>query len=508
MKSFRLTKTPEQKQSQEIKESKNLEGLNEFFSLLSSVPEKREVVKEAITEDVIYETIAPIPEQIAPPVIDNTTFVDSVAASISKTVTHESVFELPNAAKPDKDIAIIQKKIQDMQNWLSKITMAGPGSGEVNFRWLDDVDRSTIGNTDQILRYNPTSKKFFFGQLSGDQGPIKSLTFDQNGPGVTAVPGMVTWNKIEDCLDIHHADGTILQAGLEEHTQVWNNSAVVIPNGAVLYFDGVHFDGEETPIAKLYIADGSVRPLMTMGIATSDILPNSFGRATKRGKIHGINTTGSDVGQNWNVGDMLWASDTIPGKMTIDQPTAPKLAVYQAVVLKKHATEGVVLTQHTVFPRLYYANYFDTTDQTAAAINTPYKVKYDSVDIASGFHLDAAKTQIIAENHGLYNFSFSAQVKSTNSSTSSIWIWYRKGTAGSLSTSANDVPYTATEVTISSNTAILAPAWNFAVSLQPNEYFELLWAVNSTTVKLAAPTPTAFCPAVPSILMSVTQVNL
>lgn len=41
--------------------------------------------------------------------------------------------------------------------------MTGPGSGEVNFRWLDDVNRNTIGHTDQILRYNPDDKKFFLG---------------------------------------------------------------------------------------------------------------------------------------------------------------------------------------------------------------------------------------------------------------------------------------------------------------------------------------------------------
>jgi hypothetical protein len=46
-----------------------------------------------------------------------------------------------------------------MENWLSKISMAGPGGGEVNLRWLDDVDRSSIANG-RYLKYNQFTNKF------------------------------------------------------------------------------------------------------------------------------------------------------------------------------------------------------------------------------------------------------------------------------------------------------------------------------------------------------------
>ena len=107
--------------------------------------------------------------------------------------------------------------------------------------------------------------------------------------------------------------------------------------------------------------------------------------------------------------------------------------------------------------------------------------------------------EIISEHSGLYNFQFSLQVTSSNSATSSVWVWYRKNGA--------DVPRPATHLTISANGGKLAPAWNFVVSMLPEDYFQLMWATNSTNVSLAADPATAFCPSIPAAIVSVTQVN-
>jgi len=433
----------------------------------------------------------------------NEEIVEKAASEITKSAAsvRENVFNQPIAQTTSPEIGAIQKKIQGLEQWISKVAMTGPGSGEVNFRWLDDVNRDTIGDTDQVLRYNPVDKKFFFDQLSGDQGPIRSMQFDLDGPGVTPVPGMINWNTAEDCLDIHHSDGTILQVGLENYIEVYNNDGATEPiqNGTVVAFKNVFNDEEIT--AQPLIANGDINPLYVIGVVTVDIPVEELGRATILGKVRNLNTTGSDVGETWQRGDILWAHPTLAGKMTRVRPTAPDVAISIAAVLKVDATNGILMVRPTIFPRLFYGSFYSTANQTAAATSTAYPITYNNTSFASGFNIDPDHpSRIVTQVQGLYNYQFSLQVTSSNSSTSAIWIWYRKNGV--------DVPRSATKMTIASNGGLIAPAWNFIETMNPNDYFELMWAVDSTAVSLTAPGTTAFCPSTPSAILSVTQVTL
>ena len=51
-------------------------------------------------------------------------------------------------------------------------------------------------------------------------------------------------------------------------------------------------------------------------------------------------------------------------------------------------------------------------------------------------------------------------------------------------------------------------AWNFIESMEIGEYFQLMWATDSVNVRLHAPSATAFCPSIPSVILTVTQVTL
>ncbi len=412
---------------------------------------------------------------------------------------HTDLFNQPNSKLTDPNIKSIQNKLKHLEDWVSKISMTGPGSGEVNFRWLDDVDRNTIGDTDQILRYNPVDNKFFFGQLSGDQGPVKSLQFDVNGAGITESPQMLSWNSSKDCLNIHQDDGSTLQVGLENYIRVHNSTANTLTNGTVVMFSGVNGDGE-TPTCVPLIANSSAVPLYTIGMLTNDIPSGTNGRATTLGEVRNINTTGSDVGETWVNGDLLWANPSNPGKLTKIKPTAPNVVISVAAVIKVGITDGILLVRPTLFPRLYYGSFFDKTDQAATVntLNVPIAVKYSNTQISSGFHV-ANTTQIVAEHAGLYNYQFSIQVDSTNAgSAQNIWIWYRKN--------GNDVPSTASKISVNKEYKVIA--WNFIESMQINDYFELMWATDSIDVKIVAPPATAFCPDIPSVLLTVTQINL
>lgn len=502
MKSFRITKSKEQIEEQRKVEEHSLKELSEFFNLLiTAKQEERPITEEQIVEhSEIIETIT-VPVEEEPLIVEPKSLVDVTAEQIKQSVK-EAAFELPDAPKPAPEIKILQQKVQDITNWLSKITMTGPGSGEVNLRWLDDVDRNTIVDG-RYLRYDQASKKFVFDDPHAAGIGIQDyIQFNDAGPGIITSPGTISWNPIEDCLDVKQGDGSTLQAGLEQYFRVYNDSNVTLTQGTLVGFGGVHYDDDELPIAVPFLAHQTSMPLYIMGVLTNDIPPYGVGRSTILGKVRTLDTTGdSGLGETWAAGDLLWAHPTMAGRLTKVQPTAPYPAISIAAVLRAHATDGVILVRPSIFPRLWFGRFRDFTNQSAAVINTPYAVRFGQTAIASGMHIDSTYTsRVVADHTGLFKFDIRLQFTSSNSSISKIWVWYR--------VDGTDVVGTGTQYTIASNGGIAVATLPYIVSLQEGHYFELMWAVDSTTVSLMSPAATSFCPSTPCAVIAATQVNL
>lgn len=478
--------------------------LDRFASVLTHVDEIKSTLeekKQQTTEQFIEEIIEALPEEIIEETIAITppTIVEAAAKHVSETVA-PSMFVQPDPPTVGRDIQDIQRKLKLLEGWVGKISMAGPGGGEVNFRYLDDVNRNTMttSNDNWVLEYDASTKKV---QFTENVGPVRTIKINTTGRNIDPVAGMLAWNPDEDCLDIHQADGTTLQTGLENYIRVHNHTGSVIPNGTVVRFAGVEdINSIAVPVVAKYVADSSASPLFLIGVLTTDLAVNGLGRATILGYVRNIDTTGSSVGEVWSRGDLLWGHPTIPGAMTKVRPTAPNVATSIAAVARVGTTDGQLLVRPTVWPRLYYGDWYDTTNQTAAAANTAYPIRVNGTGYVSGFELNADNTAIKALNAGRYNFEFSLQVTSTNSSLARMWIWYRKNNV--------DVPNSATVVTVRENGGKLAPSWNFPVLMDANDTFTLMWATESTNVSLATEPATAFCPAIPSVIITVSQTNL
>jgi hypothetical protein len=50
-------------------------------------------------------------------------------------------------------------------------------------------------------------------------------------------------------------------------------------------------------------------------------------------------------------------------------------------------------------------------------------------------------------------------------------------------------------------------AWNFVLSMQAGDYFELMWSVDDTNVQIKAVAAAAPVPAIPSAILTVTFVS-
>jgi len=139
--------------------------------------------------------------------------------------------------------------------------------------------------------------------------------------------------------------------------------------------------------------------------------------------------------------------------------------------------------------------FHDETSQTAAAINTGYAVDFGKTDLSQGVYTGTPTSRVYVDRPGSYNFQFSLQLVSTNSSSKTIYIWADiNGTA---------VPQSATKITMQGSSGAYVAAWNFVLRMNTGDYFRLMWATSDTSVSIEASAATAFSPAVPSAILTV-----
>lgn len=158
-----------------------------------------------------------------------------------------------------------------------------------------------------------------------------------------------------------------------------------------------------------------------------------------------------------------------------------------------------VLQNHTQNLQVKYGAFQDNTDQFAAAINTPYSIRFDTVDFSNGVERNTTDTsKIVLAKPGVYDFQFSLQLNKANSNLGYVWVWPR--------INGVDIPDTATKIALSGSTAETVAAWNFVLRCDQEDYFQLMWATNDTGCHILHDPATAFCPAIPSAILTVTQV--
>ena len=149
--------------------------------------------------------------------------------------------------------------------------------------------------------------------------------------------------------------------------------------------------------------------------------------------------------------------------------------------------------------RFPYGAFHDTTTQTAAATGTAYAVTFNSTDLSNDVSIGSPTSKIVVANAGIYNFQFSLQLDKASGAAGHTYIWAR--------VNGVDVPYSASEVAIQGTTAEAIPAWNFVLSMNATDYFQLMWSVDDTNIQLKAVGATAPVPAIPSVILTATFVS-
>ena len=122
---------------------------------------------------------------------------------------------------------------------------------------------------------------------------------------------------------------------------------------------------------------------------------------------------------------------------------------------------------------LPYASFIDRTTQTAATINTAYALPLEIEQLSSGVYRDPGNTsRVYVDVPGVYNIQFSAQLQKTSGGAATAFIWFR--------VNGQNIGASATKITVQGSSAAAV---------------------------LLAEAATAFCPSIPSLILTVTYVS-
>lgn len=154
------------------------------------------------------------------------------------------------------------------------------------------------------------------------------IDFNAN-PKFSMTPGRVHWGPT-GTLEIEMGGGNITQQ-VGEEIFVYGKATAAITEGQLIMVTGAL--GASGVLTFAPTATGLTDPNAILGVATENLALNAFGRVTIIGIVHGINTTGSSVGEVWADGDVLWYNPSFVGGMTKVKPSAPNMKTQVAIVI-------------------------------------------------------------------------------------------------------------------------------------------------------------------------------
>lgn len=145
-----------------------------------------------------------------------------------------------------------------------------------------------------------------------------------------------------------------------------------------------------------------------------------------------------------------------------------------------------------------YGSWYDTTTQTTTS-GAVKAVTVNHTDISQGIKV-VGGSKFTVDYDATYNLQFSLQLirQSGGGSGNTVQIWLAKnGTA---------VPYSATKIDVTTNAPQQVAAWNFIVKLKKNDYVQLMWSANTSSMQILAASASGSIPAIPSVIVTMNQI--
>ena len=484
-------------------------GLGDFFKAIAEEKKKLEEaakpkvdinsldlnIDEAVNKmysELKVETFEPEPIIEEPIIEDTPSLVETTLDILRATNTSNNPDPLTPTNQQFVTLQDFNKHyntfVERVQQQLSTIG----GGGEVDFRYLDDVERSTMtsSNDNWVLEYDAASGHVKF---TDSIGPISTITFDVNHVDDHTAPGLLTWSNVDQTLNIHHPGGPVQQVGQETYGYVRNATGSTILNGTVVRFAGAEQNGTARLLVAPFQANNEFPTLYGFGIATQDIANSDDGRVTVWGKVRDVNTG------SFNVGDILYVSPDSAGKLTNIRPTAPNNVIPMAAVLRSDSAQGEIFVRPSYEQQKNYGSFSSSLTQSLSAADSAQEITLNTATFTQQMEIVDGK-KIKVNEAGLYTFAMNAQVLSTDASAKNVYFWLRKNDS--------DIPLSTRRNTITGNTVSRVINTLHNVSMQAGDTVTHMFAASNAAVRLDAPAATSFAPDAPSVVIEVDQAAL
>lgn len=130
-----------------------------------------------------------------------------------------------------------------------------------------------------------------------------------------------------------------------------------------------------------------------------------------------------------------------------------------------------------------YGAFQSLATQTATA-NTATVMSFDTTDFSNGVSI-VSGNKLYVTNPGIYNLQWSGQFQSTDTQLNDVSVWLRKGNDGG---SSSDIAGSTGLISVPNKhggvDGHVVTGWNYFVSLNENDYIQLLWSTTNAAVTL------------------------
>jgi hypothetical protein len=163
------------------------------------------------------------------------------------------------------------------------------------------------------------------------------------------------------------------------------------------------------------------------------------------------------------------------------------------------------------FLQFPYNQLLSDQDQTAASVANAYAVTLNINEFPAGISI-VSNSRITFAKKGIYNITYSIQLKNTDNSAHDVDIWLRKN--------GTDIANSNSRFSLTARKSSGDPSHLIAVTpimvdiTADNQYIEIMWRVSNTAVSIehfpavaANPGVTPAIPATPSVIVGITHIS-
>jgi hypothetical protein len=174
--------------------------------------------------------------------------------------------------------------------------------------------------------------------------PKKSSVIDKVPLTTDLDVGEIAINLADKKLYTKDSSETIISLGNTEETRIPIKADVALAKGDLVYATGAVGASGKITVNK-FIANNTIEEIYVVGVADRDFAIGDVGYALSLGEVKELNTTGTTVGETWVDGTVLYSSPTTAGKLTSVRPQAPNQDISVAIVIRAHATTGLLFVR-------------------------------------------------------------------------------------------------------------------------------------------------------------------